>query len=43
MNDTYIGLLKIGIIKELRKQGVLTKEEEETTVKQLENKYNIEV
>ncbi len=43
MYDQYVALLKIGIIKELRKQGVLTKEEEETIVKQLEKKYNIEV
>lgn len=40
MNDNYIVLLKIGLIKELSKQGVLTKEEEEAIIKKLKTKIN---
>lgn len=43
MYDKYIAYLKIGIIKELTEQGVLTKEEEEKIIKQMESKYDIEV
>lgn len=43
MPDNYINYLKIGIIKHLTKQGVLTKEEEEKIIKQMERKYDIEV
>ena len=43
MYDKYIAYLKIGIIKELTEQGVLTKEEEEIIIKQMESKYEIEV
>lgn len=46
MYDTYnkyIGFLEVGIIKELASIGVLTKDEEEKIIKQLEHKYDIEV
>lgn len=36
MFDNYILFLKIGIIKELRKQGVITTEEEIIIIKELE-------
>ena len=39
----YEGYFKIGIIKELTKQGVLKEDEEEKLVKQIARKYKIEV
>lgn len=41
--ENYIGFFEIGIIRELSKQGVLTKDEEEKIIKHLEHKYDIEV
>ena len=43
MIEIYMGFLKIGIIKELTKQGVLTEVAQEKIIKQIEKKHNIEV
>lgn len=42
-NQTYVAILEIGIIKELKQQGIITEDEMITIIKQLKKKNGLEV
>lgn len=41
--EKYIAVLKIGIVKELTQQGIITKDEMTVIIKQIRNKSKLEV